>query len=131
MNLRLDGKKALVTVSTAGIGVAIARALAREGASVVIMAALSSGLITQLKVSGRKSTTPRSAGSPPILQRRNNSRSRLLRNIDVREKSVNMRAWKRLDNPGLVVPRRIVHKIGSECLYGLSGTLTAPYGMFA
>jgi len=75
MNLRLDGKKALVTVSTAGIGVAIARALAREGASVVIMAALRSGLITQLKVSGRKSTTPRSAGSPPILQRRNNSRS--------------------------------------------------------
>jgi len=37
MNLRLDGKKALVTVSTAGIGVAIAPALAREGASVVIM----------------------------------------------------------------------------------------------
>jgi len=23
------------------------------------------------------------------------------------------------------------YKIGSECLYGLSGTLTAPYGMFA
>ncbi len=36
MNLRLDGKKALVTGSTAGIGFAIACALAREGASVVI-----------------------------------------------------------------------------------------------
>ena len=36
MNLQLNGKKALVTGSTAGIGFAIARALVREGASVVI-----------------------------------------------------------------------------------------------
>src|SRR5205823_15072854 len=36
MNLKLDGKKTLVTGSTAGIGFAIARTLARERASVVI-----------------------------------------------------------------------------------------------
>src|SRR5437667_2799329 len=36
MNLQLDGKKTLVTGSSAGTGFAIARTLAREGASVVI-----------------------------------------------------------------------------------------------
>lgn len=36
MDLQLNGKRALVTGSTAGIGFAIAEALAREGASVVI-----------------------------------------------------------------------------------------------
>jgi NAD(P)-dependent dehydrogenase (short-subunit alcohol dehydrogenase family) len=36
MDLRLDGKLALVTGSTAGIGYAIAEALAREGARVVV-----------------------------------------------------------------------------------------------
>jgi hypothetical protein len=36
MDLQLEGKRALVTGSTAGIGYAIAEALAREGASVIV-----------------------------------------------------------------------------------------------
>jgi NAD(P)-dependent dehydrogenase (short-subunit alcohol dehydrogenase family) len=36
MNLQLDGKTALVTGSTAGIGLAVATALAREGTKVII-----------------------------------------------------------------------------------------------
>ncbi len=36
MNLQLEGKTALVTGSTAGIGLAIAAALAKEGASVIV-----------------------------------------------------------------------------------------------
>ena len=36
MNLRLKGKRALVTGSTAGIGFAAAVGLAREGASVTV-----------------------------------------------------------------------------------------------
>jgi len=36
MNLQLEGKNALVTGSTAGIGLAIATALAREGARVIV-----------------------------------------------------------------------------------------------
>jgi NAD(P)-dependent dehydrogenase (short-subunit alcohol dehydrogenase family) len=36
MNLQLDGKTALVTGSTAGIGLAIATALAKEGTAVIV-----------------------------------------------------------------------------------------------
>ena len=36
MNLQLEGKRALVTGSTAGIGFAIAEALAHEGARVIV-----------------------------------------------------------------------------------------------
>ena len=64
MNLQLDGKKTLVTGSTAGIGFAIARTLAREGAPVVITGRISSELTTRLKISGKKSATRKSAASP-------------------------------------------------------------------
>ncbi len=36
MDLQLNGKKALVTGSTLGIGFAIARALAKEGSEVIV-----------------------------------------------------------------------------------------------
>jgi len=36
MDLKLEGKRALVTGSTAGIGLAIATSLAREGARVIV-----------------------------------------------------------------------------------------------
>jgi 3-oxoacyl-[acyl-carrier protein] reductase len=36
MNLKLDGKRALVTGASAGIGVAIGEALGREGARVLV-----------------------------------------------------------------------------------------------
>ena len=61
MDLQLNGKKALVTGSTAGIGFAIAHTLAREGASVVITAAPRTGLITRSKGFSEKSAKQKSA----------------------------------------------------------------------
>jgi NAD(P)-dependent dehydrogenase (short-subunit alcohol dehydrogenase family) len=42
MDLQLDGKRALITGSTAGIGYAIAEGLAQEGAEVIVKAAMRS-----------------------------------------------------------------------------------------
>jgi NAD(P)-dependent dehydrogenase (short-subunit alcohol dehydrogenase family) len=60
MNLQLAGKSALVTGSTAGIGFAIARTLAREGASVVITGR------TQNRVNGAVKTIQQEIGDAKV-----------------------------------------------------------------
>src|ERR1700742_1055556 len=52
MNLELDGKTALVTGSTAGIGLGIATALAKEGASVIVNGRTQERVDQALKASG-------------------------------------------------------------------------------
>jgi NAD(P)-dependent dehydrogenase (short-subunit alcohol dehydrogenase family) len=52
MNLQLNGKTALVTGSTAGIGLAIATALAREGASVIVNGRTQERVDSAIKSSG-------------------------------------------------------------------------------
>jgi len=52
MNLQLDGKTALVTGSTAGIGLAIATALAQEGASVIVNGRTQERVDSAMKKSG-------------------------------------------------------------------------------
>ena len=52
MNLQLNGKTALVTGSTAGIGLAIATALAQEGATVIINGRTQERVDAALKSSG-------------------------------------------------------------------------------
>lgn len=52
MNLQLEGKTALVTGSTAGIGLAIATALVHEGASVIVNGRTQARVDTALQTSG-------------------------------------------------------------------------------
>jgi NAD(P)-dependent dehydrogenase (short-subunit alcohol dehydrogenase family) len=52
MNLQLDGKTALVTGSTAGIGLAIASALVAEGASVIVNGRTQERVDSAMKISG-------------------------------------------------------------------------------
>jgi NAD(P)-dependent dehydrogenase (short-subunit alcohol dehydrogenase family) len=52
MNLELNGKSALVTGSTAGIGLAIATALAREGAAVIVNGRTQERVDNAMKQSG-------------------------------------------------------------------------------
>ena len=50
MDLGLKGKRALVTGSTAGIGLAVARLLSAEGASATTLAALSMTMAATARV---------------------------------------------------------------------------------
>src|SRR2546426_4345554 len=52
MNLQLEGKTALVTGSTAGIGLAIATALAKEGAAVIVNGRTQERVDKAVRVSG-------------------------------------------------------------------------------
>src|SRR5262249_16467336 len=52
MNLQLEGKTALVTGSTPGIGLAIASALAREGAKVIVNGRTQKRVDGAIKASG-------------------------------------------------------------------------------
>ena len=52
MDLQLNGKTALVTGSTAGIGLAIAQALAKEGASVIVNGRTEERVRAAMKTSG-------------------------------------------------------------------------------
>src|SRR5215468_9891908 len=52
MNLKLEGKSALVTGSTAGIGLSIAAALAAEGVSVIVNGRTQERVATAIQVTG-------------------------------------------------------------------------------
>ncbi len=52
MNLQLEGKTALVTGSTAGIGLAIATALAKEGAAVIVNGRTQERVDRAMRISG-------------------------------------------------------------------------------
>src|SRR5208283_2740159 len=52
MNLQLEGKRALVTGSTAGIGLAIATALANEGVAVIVNGRTQARVDKAIKTSG-------------------------------------------------------------------------------
>jgi NAD(P)-dependent dehydrogenase (short-subunit alcohol dehydrogenase family) len=54
MNLELEGKTALVTGSTAGIGLAIATTLAKEGAVVIVNGRSQERVDSAMQISGAR-----------------------------------------------------------------------------
>ena len=63
MDLQLDGKLALVSGSTAGIGYAIARTLAQEGAHVIVNGRSQAAVGATRLLVRSNSTTPNSSSS--------------------------------------------------------------------
>jgi NAD(P)-dependent dehydrogenase (short-subunit alcohol dehydrogenase family) len=85
MNLQLEGKLALVTGSTAGIGFAIAKGLAAEGARVVVNGRTDARVVTALKSIRRDHPAARLDGLVADLSRADEALSALERfpNVDI------------------------------------------------
>ena len=69
MDFGLTGKRAVVSGSTAGIGFAIAAALAAEGAQAIVNGRTEARVTAAVRASGSVSRTPTSAGFPLISAR--------------------------------------------------------------
>ena len=68
MDLQLEGKRALITGSTAGIGFAIAAALAREGASVIVTGRTEERVIAAIGRIGEAEGFAGDLANPPAIE---------------------------------------------------------------
>jgi NAD(P)-dependent dehydrogenase (short-subunit alcohol dehydrogenase family) len=67
MDLQLEGKRALITGSTAGIGYAIAEALVQEGASVIVNGRTKERVERAVENCAHSQAPLKPIASPPIL----------------------------------------------------------------